>query len=133
MGQLPGYWLGTADDRPDGPFISAQEWDKRLRQAGFSGADHVLYDYQPPLESTAVIVSHKQGQETELPMKVNGHHASTAKREPVYLVSFVHFLTITDADFGHRSISIRSPTSSWHLRRSTWASDSTLTGYSCTK
>ncbi|EME77538.1 uncharacterized protein MYCFIDRAFT_44966 [Pseudocercospora fijiensis CIRAD86] len=58
VGQLPGYWLGVDDGRRDGPFISDGEWHKRLGSAGFSGADHVLFDYEPPFNSTSVIISH---------------------------------------------------------------------------
>ncbi|KXS98395.1 hypothetical protein AC578_4687 [Pseudocercospora eumusae] len=57
VGQLPGYWLGVDDGRSAGPFISDGEWHKRLISAGFSGADHVLFDYEPPFNSTSVIVS----------------------------------------------------------------------------
>ncbi|UJO24026.1 Prosolanapyrone synthase [Fulvia fulva] len=57
VGQLPGYWLGVDDCRPDGPFISADEWHTRLVNACLSGADHVLHDYSKPYDSTAVIVS----------------------------------------------------------------------------
>ncbi|KXT10980.1 hypothetical protein AC579_5172 [Pseudocercospora musae] len=57
VGQLPGYWLGVDDGRSAGPFISDEEWHKRLVSAGFSGADHVLFDYEPPFNSTSVIVS----------------------------------------------------------------------------
>ncbi|KAF7188114.1 Highly reducing polyketide synthase pks5 [Pseudocercospora fuligena] len=57
VGQLPGYWLGVDDGRSAGPFISDEEWHKRLMSAGFSGADHILFDYEPPFNSTSVIVS----------------------------------------------------------------------------
>lgn len=44
MGVLPGWWLGSDDDRPAEPYISSERWDKELRQAGFAGAGTVAYD-----------------------------------------------------------------------------------------
>jgi malonyl CoA-acyl carrier protein transacylase len=42
MGTLPGWWLGEADGRRDEPYLSPEDWDARLRDAGFEGV-HALH------------------------------------------------------------------------------------------
>lgn len=44
MGVLPGWWLGSDDDRLIEPYISSERWDAELRRAGFAGAGTVAYD-----------------------------------------------------------------------------------------
>ncbi|KAI9784710.1 MAG: hypothetical protein M1835_003513, partial [Candelina submexicana] len=56
-GVLPGWWLGENDDRPNEPFMTAEIWDKKLRTAGFSGTDSVVYDNDIPFQINASIVS----------------------------------------------------------------------------
>lgn len=41
MGGLPGWWLGAADGRPYSPCISASQWNRILRETGFSGVDAI--------------------------------------------------------------------------------------------
>ncbi|KAK3318106.1 hybrid PKS-NRPS PsoA [Apodospora peruviana] len=44
---LPGWWLGShegSDGRVHGPLVSEQEWDRLLKENGFSGVDHVTRD-----------------------------------------------------------------------------------------
>lgn len=41
MGGLPGWWLGAADGRPYSPCISASQWNRVLRETGFSGVDAI--------------------------------------------------------------------------------------------
>ena len=103
LGTLPGYWLGTQDGRPSSPFISAEEWDTRLRKAGFSGNDVALNDYPEPDNCTSVIVSsngelnrvHKQvnGATNKVTEEVHpksnrakGHLSNTAKDEVIWLI-----------------------------------------------
>lgn len=57
MGLFSGWWLGEADGRLDGPFISPEEWDGRLRKAGFSGCDSVTFDNVRPYHMNANIVA----------------------------------------------------------------------------
>jgi hypothetical protein len=83
VGQLPGYWLGVEDGRPDGPFISEDEWNNRLAAAGFTGSDHVLHDYQMPYNSTSVIVSRNPD---ESPFARTDSPMEDVNRESVYLV-----------------------------------------------
>lgn len=90
VGQLPGYWLGVNDGRPDGPFISEEEWNTRLLAAGLSGADHVLPDYTSPYNSTSVIVSRNVVSLPESEAGDSGYASSHTEQEvsePVYLVS----------------------------------------------
>ena len=56
-GNLPGWWLGEADNRPDEPYVSIDRWDHELRSAGFTGVDTVVFDAQEPYQYCAVIVS----------------------------------------------------------------------------
>ncbi|KAH8592110.1 putative polyketide synthase [Bisporella sp. PMI_857] len=57
MGMFSGWWEGDADGRFGGPFISPQEWDTRLRRAGFDGCDSVTYDHAPPYQVNANIIA----------------------------------------------------------------------------
>ncbi|KAL8721388.1 MAG: hypothetical protein Q9225_001935 [Loekoesia sp. 1 TL-2023] len=41
---LPGWWLGEPDGRLDEPYVSPERWDRKLTQAGFDGAEAVIYD-----------------------------------------------------------------------------------------
>lgn len=45
FGLLPGWWLGTEDDRTMSPTVADATWDKMLALNGFSGADFTLRDY----------------------------------------------------------------------------------------
>ncbi|KAL7755590.1 hypothetical protein ACKLNR_014688 [Fusarium oxysporum f. sp. zingiberi] len=64
-GTMTGYWLGIDDDRSEGPFMSIQKWDHRLKEAGFSGVELTLDDYPEPFTTTSVIVSTFAGDMTE--------------------------------------------------------------------
>lgn len=44
MGVLPGWWLGSQDERHAEPYISSERWDEELRRAGFAGAGTVAHD-----------------------------------------------------------------------------------------
>ncbi|RAK78084.1 class I SAM-dependent methyltransferase [Aspergillus fijiensis CBS 313.89] len=48
VGLLPGWWLGEADGRADGPCVPPEEWDQRLQLAGFEGLHAVGLDSEPP-------------------------------------------------------------------------------------
>ncbi|KAH7562977.1 hypothetical protein BM1_00024 [Bipolaris maydis] len=39
FGAFPDWWLGTSEGRILGPLVSIAEWDKTLRDTGFSGVD----------------------------------------------------------------------------------------------
>ncbi|KAI1279073.1 hybrid PKS-NRPS PsoA [Xylaria sp. FL0933] len=43
---LPGWWLGHADGRTQGPVLTEAEWDVVLRQNNFSGVDCSLRDFE---------------------------------------------------------------------------------------
>lgn len=57
MGPFDGWWLSEEDGRVGSPFISPEEWDRRLRLAGFSGCDSVNVDYEPPYIYMANIIA----------------------------------------------------------------------------
>ena len=57
FGTLPGWWMGEADGRPDQPHVSLDRWDHELRAAGFTGAETIVHDADPPYQYCTVIVS----------------------------------------------------------------------------
>lgn len=57
MGVLPGWWLGNGDQRDDEPYVSPERWNEELRNAGFTGADAVVYDDEKPYQINANIIS----------------------------------------------------------------------------
>lgn len=46
FGPLSGWWLSEEDYRPWGPIITVPEWDRVLKENGFSGNDMVIKDFQ---------------------------------------------------------------------------------------
>ena len=54
---LPGWWLGEPDGRPDEPYVSPERWAQELTQAGFSGAEAVIYDEEMPYHTNATIIA----------------------------------------------------------------------------
>lgn len=49
FGLFSGWWLGAAEDlRVDKPFINPEEWDVRLRAAGFDRLSSVTLDGEKP-------------------------------------------------------------------------------------
>ena len=57
MGLFVGWWLGEADGRAEAPYLPAEEWDKKLRAAGFNGCEAVTFDNERPYNINANIVS----------------------------------------------------------------------------
>ena len=57
MGLFVGWWLGEADGRVDAPHLPAEEWDKKLRAAGFNGCEAVTFDNEGLFNINANIVS----------------------------------------------------------------------------
>ncbi|ROW06904.1 hypothetical protein VMCG_04176 [Cytospora schulzeri] len=57
MGQFSGWWLSEEDGRVGSPFITPDEWDKRLRGAGFAGCDSVTLDNEQPYTYNANIIA----------------------------------------------------------------------------
>ncbi|RYP74561.1 hypothetical protein DL769_003988 [Monosporascus sp. CRB-8-3] len=45
FGNLPGWWLGQEEGRKEGPSLSEEEWDKVLKETGFSGVQVCVPDY----------------------------------------------------------------------------------------
>ena len=44
FGTLSGWWAGAEDGRQKGPLMTEEEWDRKLRQVGFSGLDAAVWD-----------------------------------------------------------------------------------------
>ena len=69
QGPFTGWWLAEEDGRGHCPYISPEEWDRRLRDAGFSGCDSVTLDYEPPYVWMANIIA-KPAIKNQSPQKV---------------------------------------------------------------
>ena len=48
FGILPGWWLSEEKFRTSGPTITEPEWDRLLRENGFSGNEFIIRDYEEP-------------------------------------------------------------------------------------
>ncbi|KAK2048031.1 putative polyketide synthase [Colletotrichum somersetense] len=70
MGLFVGWWLGAADGRAEAPYISAEEWDIKLRAAGFNGCDTVTFDNERPYHLNANIISRPAVEEQECQMDI---------------------------------------------------------------
>ncbi|OJZ83134.1 hypothetical protein ASPFODRAFT_142034 [Aspergillus luchuensis CBS 106.47] len=57
VGALPGWWLGENDGRPDKPYIPGEEWDKKLRAAGFTGSETIERDLEGSVQPLFTIIS----------------------------------------------------------------------------
>lgn len=57
FGLFSGWWLGAEDGRVDEPFVDPEEWDKRLRKAGFDGTSSVTLDGPKPYYINANIIA----------------------------------------------------------------------------
>ena len=87
FGNLPGWWLGAADDgRVGSPLLNVEQWNTVLKANGFSGADLWLPDYpvdqgqqysaiistavdaehQPQLPSLEIIYANRDGPEKDI-------------------------------------------------------------------
>ncbi|KAL8964582.1 MAG: hypothetical protein Q9183_004352, partial [Haloplaca sp. 2 TL-2023] len=55
---LPGWWLSQEPERRDGPLISETQWEKLLRDTGFTGLDVCLQDYPgDPAHTSSTMLS----------------------------------------------------------------------------
>lgn len=57
FGLFPGWWLGKDDGRADEPYISPEQWDARLRDAGFAGIDASALDAEYPYHLNTMLVA----------------------------------------------------------------------------
>ena len=57
FGLFPGWWLGAEDGRVDEPYVDPEEWDIRLRKAGFDGTSSVTLDGEKPFYMNANIIA----------------------------------------------------------------------------
>lgn len=57
MGLFAGWWLGEADGRAEAPYLPVEEWDKKLRTAGFNGCEAVTFDNERPYNINANIIA----------------------------------------------------------------------------
>ncbi|KAE8135902.1 hypothetical protein BDV38DRAFT_284380 [Aspergillus pseudotamarii] len=71
FGLFPGWWLGGADGRADEPFIQPEEWDRRLRDAGFEGVQAVGLDAERPYQLNSMIVAQTSDHVSVPPTKVS--------------------------------------------------------------
>ncbi|GKT53257.1 polyketide synthase [Colletotrichum tofieldiae] len=78
MGFLPGWWLGEPDSREEEPYMSPDQWNERLLQAGFSSPDCVVLDAEPPYHLNATIIARP----ASLPSKTSPSRAVQAASGP---------------------------------------------------
>lgn len=58
FGVLPGWWLSTEQWRQHSPLINEEQWDKLLKDTGFSGTNAVLRDFRSDVcHFSSIIVS----------------------------------------------------------------------------
>lgn len=57
MGLFEGWWLGVNDERPQRAVIPPEVWDKRLREAGFTGVEACAFDNRLPYYNSANMVT----------------------------------------------------------------------------
>ncbi|KAE8149048.1 steroid monooxygenase [Aspergillus avenaceus] len=57
FGPLSGWWLGVDEGRTESPLQSAEQWNKQLKKAGFSGVDLAAYDLPEPERHSALLLS----------------------------------------------------------------------------
>jgi acyl transferase domain-containing protein/NADPH:quinone reductase-like Zn-dependent oxidoreductase len=71
VGSLPGWWLGEADGREWAPTIGVEDWDQRLRNAGFTGVDVSMADLEDPEDQMgSVMVSTAKGEASPMPSNI---------------------------------------------------------------
>ncbi|EDN95526.1 hypothetical protein SS1G_11404 [Sclerotinia sclerotiorum 1980 UF-70] len=61
FGLLPGWWLSTEEHRFWGPLMSDDTWSSELKNAGFTGADICLRDFEDHRHTMSVIISKPAG------------------------------------------------------------------------
>lgn len=81
IGTFEGWWLAEEDARVHHPYVSPEEWDKRLKGAGFQGCDSVTYDYEQPYTWMANIIA-KPAVQYSSPRKVTLLHR--AKKDSLF-------------------------------------------------
>lgn len=57
FGVFPGWWLGSVDDHPLSPNLSADDWGAVLKSNGFTGSELVLTDFDGPAHHLGCIIS----------------------------------------------------------------------------
>lgn len=57
FGLFEGWWLGIPDGRNQGPVLRPEDWDTRLKKAGFKGCESVTVENPPPYTVNANIVA----------------------------------------------------------------------------
>ncbi|GKZ50416.1 hypothetical protein AbraIFM66951_003552 [Aspergillus brasiliensis] len=72
MGILPGWW--NAEDSRDTPIIPVSRWHEELLEAGFTGADVVRYDNEPPYDTNAYILSRRPEAKASLDGEISFLH-----------------------------------------------------------
>lgn len=68
LGVLPNWWHGSADGRPNEPYIDVKRWESELLLAGFGNVEGPVLDSDEPHQLTALMVA-KPSQSTHIPPK----------------------------------------------------------------
>lgn len=84
-GTLTGYW--QSDNRTEGPYMSLEAWQDRLRGTGFSGVDLHVDDYEAPHNTTTVLVTTRIDDQEDA---VNGGTVTKAAGQMNGLIHLLH-------------------------------------------
>ncbi|RAK90795.1 polyketide synthase [Aspergillus costaricaensis CBS 115574] len=101
MGTLPGWW--NAEDLRETPVVPVSRWHQELLDAGFTGADIVRYDNEPPYETNAYMLSRRPEARASLGKEIGFLHRGKAPKLAYTLAkAFTHqgvkvtWLTLND-------------------------------------
>ncbi|EFY88214.1 nonribosomal peptide synthase [Metarhizium acridum CQMa 102] len=84
FGGLEGWWLAEEEERRFSPLLSPVDWDMRLQDAGFLGADKIIHDIpNEPKQQTSLIVSQAVDAQRD-PLSTTA--ALSPVQEPVLLI-----------------------------------------------
>lgn len=57
FGHLPGWWYAKESFRRNGPLMDVTRWDQLLKSSGFTGAEQVVFDIDPPFQRGFAIIA----------------------------------------------------------------------------
>lgn len=57
FGVLPSWWCGSADNRPEEPYIGRERWESELSAAGFDRVEGMVLDMEEPFRLNTIMVA----------------------------------------------------------------------------
>ncbi|KAH1545075.1 hypothetical protein KXX57_004968 [Aspergillus fumigatus] len=87
MGGLPGWWVGENDGRYGGPSITLDQWDKMLRETGFSGIETNSPMRDPVGVPGSIIVSRAETDlVTQLTRPLSSKFSTATDKTPLLII-----------------------------------------------